>query len=134
MYPGWEGSAHDSTVLNNALTKGLWNPPRGKYFLANAGYTTSSHLLIPYNKTRYHLREQAAASQRPQNKEELFNLRHAQLRNVIKRIFSVLKKKFTVLALPPAFSIDIQVNLIPALTGLFLLIVPSKSLTATSPV
>jgi hypothetical protein len=119
VYPGWEGSAHDSTVLNDALTKGLWNPPRGKYFLADAGYTTSSHLLIPYNKTRYHLREQAAASQRPQNKEELFNLRHAQLRNVIKRIFGVLKKKFAVLASPPAFSIDVQVDLVLALTGLF---------------
>jgi hypothetical protein len=119
VYPGWEGSAHDSTVVGDALAKGHWRPPIGKYFLADAGYTTSEYLLIPYNKTRYHLREQAAANLRPQNKEELFNLRHAQLRNAIERIFGVLKKKFSILASPVAFSIDVQVDLVLALTGLF---------------
>jgi hypothetical protein len=119
VYPGWEGSAHDSTVVGDALAKGHWRPPKGKYYLADAGYTTSEHLLIPYNKTRYHLREQAVANQRPQNKEELFNLRHAQLRNAIERIFGVLKKKFFILASPAAFSIDVQIDLVLALTGLF---------------
>lgn len=57
IYPRWEGSAHDSTVVGDTLFKGHWLPPKGKYYLVNAGYTTSEHLLIPYNKTRYHLRE-----------------------------------------------------------------------------
>lgn len=30
----------------------------------------------------------------PRNKEELFNLRHAQLRNVIERIFGVIKRRW----------------------------------------
>ena len=120
VYPGWEGSAHDSTVFKDALAKGLWRPPQRRYYLADAGYTTSLHLLIPYSKTRSHLREQAsAASQRPQTKEELFNLRHAQLRNAIERIFGVLKKKFAILATPPAYSIEVQVDLALALTALF---------------
>jgi hypothetical protein len=119
VYPGWEGSAHDSTVVNDALTKGLWCPPQEKYYLADAGYTISPHLLIPYPKTRYHLREQAAASMRPTTKEELFNLRHSQLRNAIERIFGVLKRKFNILTRPTAFKIEVQIDLVLALTALF---------------
>lgn len=36
-------------------------------------------------------------SYRPQNKEELFNLRHAQLRNAIERILGVVKCRFPIL-------------------------------------
>jgi hypothetical protein len=35
---------------------------------------------------RYHVREQGAANERPQNYKELFNLRHAQLRNHIEKL------------------------------------------------
>ncbi|KAE9391292.1 hypothetical protein BT96DRAFT_832250, partial [Gymnopus androsaceus JB14] len=45
---------------------------------------------------------------RPQNKEELFNLRHAQLRNVIEHIFSVLKNKFRMACKPCNYPIQIQ--------------------------
>jgi hypothetical protein len=128
IYPGWEGSAHDSTVVSDALAKGYWKPPTGKYFLADAGYTTSEHLLIPYNKTRYHLREQAAASQRPQDQKELFNLRHAQLRNVIERIFGILKKKFKILTTAAEFDINTQIDLILVLTALFNFITDSERL------
>ena len=38
---GWEGSAHDGKVLNDAKTKGLFQFP-GKYFLGDAGYALSS--------------------------------------------------------------------------------------------
>jgi hypothetical protein len=37
----------------------------------------------------------------PQTKEELFNLRHTQLRNVIERIFGVMKHRFRVLRAAP---------------------------------
>jgi hypothetical protein len=119
VYPGWEGSAHDASVVRDALIKNAWLPPKGRFYLADAGYTTSEHLIIPYNKTRYHLREQALASQKPKTKEELFNLRHAQLRNAIERIFGVLKRKFQILNKPAEFSIKVQIDLILALTGLF---------------
>ena len=36
----------------------------------------------------------------PVNKEELFNLRHAQTRNVIECIFGVLKQHFRILVIP----------------------------------
>ena len=36
-------------------------------------------------------------------KEELFNLRHAQLRSVIERVFGVLKKRFQILQVAPQY-------------------------------
>ncbi|KAG0634701.1 hypothetical protein HOY80DRAFT_858812, partial [Tuber brumale] len=56
--------------------------------------------LVPYKKVRYHLQEQALAAQQLQTKLELFNLHHAQLWNVIERIFSILKKQFWILDTP----------------------------------
>ena len=52
---------------------------------------------------------------RPQNYKELYNFRHAQLRNVIKRTFGVLKKRFKVLLLPQAYPLETQVRLVSAL-------------------
>ena len=49
----------------------------------------------------------------PKDKKELFNLRHAQARNVIERIFGVLKRRFRILLLAPEYNIEIQ-NRIPA--------------------
>jgi hypothetical protein len=56
---------------------------------------------------------------RPQNAKELFNLRHASLRNAIERIFGVLKRKFKILKTAPEYSIQIQVDIVLALTALF---------------
>jgi hypothetical protein len=55
---------------------------------------------------------------RPQNSKELFNLRHASLRNVIERIFGVIKRCFRLLVHPPEFAMDIQARLPPALAAL----------------
>jgi hypothetical protein len=50
---------------------------------------------------------------RPANKEELFNLRHAQARNIIERIFGVLKKRWAILTRAPQYDMDTQAR-IPA--------------------
>jgi hypothetical protein len=50
---------------------------------------------------------------RPENKEELFNLRHSSARNVIERIFGILKQRYRILLLPPRFDLNIQ-SRIPA--------------------
>jgi hypothetical protein len=52
---------------------------------------------------------------RPRNRQELFNLRHAMLRNVVEQIFSVIKKHFHIIQLPPEYSSDIQSRISPAL-------------------
>uniref|UniRef100_A0A2N9E4W6 DDE Tnp4 domain-containing protein n=1 Tax=Fagus sylvatica TaxID=28930 RepID=A0A2N9E4W6_FAGSY len=93
---GWEGSAHDSRVLDDALhrSRGL-KIPEGKYYLGDAGYGNKTGILSPYRKVRYHLQE--FSDHPPENAQELFNLRHSSLRTTIERGFGVLKKRFRVL-------------------------------------
>ena len=55
---------------------------------------------------------------RPANKEELFNLRHAQARNVIERIFGVLKRRFCILVIPPEYSVKVQAQIPSALCAI----------------
>ena len=50
---------------------------------------------------------------RPANTKELFNLHHSLAFNVIKQIFSVLKRHFRILLLAPEYSLEIQAQ-IPA--------------------
>lgn len=42
VLPGWEGSAHDSRILTDAVSN------HGKYHLADAGYCNSDSVMIPY--------------------------------------------------------------------------------------
>lgn len=115
---GWEGSAHDGRVLQDAQGRHGFHTPSGKYWLGDAGYGCTEFVLAPYRGVRYHLKEQKLAGQTPQNAKELFNLRHASLRNVIERIFGVVKRKFKILNTGSEYSIDTQTHLITALTGL----------------
>jgi DDE superfamily endonuclease len=55
---------------------------------------------------------------RPRTREELFNLRHASARNVIERIFGIIKRRFRILLLPPEYSLEIQSFIPPALCAL----------------
>jgi hypothetical protein len=55
---------------------------------------------------------------RPQNKEEIFNLRHAQARNVIEHIFGVIKKRWVILVLPSKFDMGLQARIPAALAAL----------------
>jgi DDE superfamily endonuclease len=44
---GWEGSAADSTIFNDAHQVDFYIP-RGRYYLADAGFASSDVLLVPY--------------------------------------------------------------------------------------
>jgi hypothetical protein len=55
---------------------------------------------------------------RPQNHKELFNLHHAQLRNVIEQIFGVVKWRSKVLVVAQEYSIQTQAQLVGALAVL----------------
>jgi len=46
---------------------------------------------------------------------ELYNLRHASARNVIERIFGILKRRFCILLLAPEYNLDIQAKIPAAL-------------------
>lgn len=56
---------------------------------------------------------------RPQNAKELYNLRHASLRNVVERVFGVLKRKFPLPANAPEFSTETQSKLVCAVGAIF---------------
>jgi len=53
---GWEGSASDSLVYQDARSTDF-HIPDGKYYLADAGYPNSDALLAPYWGVQYHLKE-----------------------------------------------------------------------------
>ncbi|KAL5536483.1 hypothetical protein ACEPAF_305 [Sanghuangporus sanghuang] len=54
-------------------------------------------------------------NQKPQNAKELFNLRHAQARNVVEHIFGVFKRQFSIANSAPEYPIQTQASLIQAL-------------------
>ncbi|KAJ4807876.1 nuclease [Rhynchospora pubera] len=94
---GWEGSAHDSKVLQDALSReDRLLIPRGRYYLADAGYALTPSFITPYRGVRYHLKEYSIHP--PENERELFNLRHSSLRNAVERSIGILKKKFPIIA------------------------------------
>jgi hypothetical protein len=117
VLPGYEGSAADGSVFQEAFNW-QFEVPRGKYYLGDAGYALQDTLLVPFRGVRYHLREQARSKLQPATPEEVFNLRHSQMRNVIERIFGVLKQRFQILAKPLEYSVDDQAKLVFALTAL----------------
>jgi len=60
---GWEGSATDARIYEDARTTDLIIP-ESKYYLADAGYPLSDQLLVPYRRVRYHLAEWGRANVR----------------------------------------------------------------------
>lgn len=63
---GWDGSAADAAIFNDAYQSDL-RVPTGRYYLADAGFAACSSLLIPYWGVRYHLAEWGLAGIRPAN-------------------------------------------------------------------
>ena len=123
VLPGWEGSAADSRVFENARRQDF-RIPDGCYYLADARYGNCDALLVPYRGVRYHLKEWGTSANRlvlirscisgimtmssPQNHKELFNFRHTWLCNVIERIFGVVKRRFKVLVIAQEYSPEMQ--------------------------
>ncbi|KAA0047721.1 retrotransposon protein [Cucumis melo var. makuwa] len=94
----WEGSAADSRILHDALSRenGL-QVPKGYYYLCDEGYPNAEGFLAPYRGQRYHLQEWRGAANAPTNPKEYFNMKHSSVRNVIERTFGVLKGHWAIL-------------------------------------
>jgi hypothetical protein len=61
---GWKESVYNRRVLKNAIYEKGFKIPKNRYYLADAGYSNSEYLLIPYRNTRYYLKETLAAGLR----------------------------------------------------------------------
>ncbi|KAK9167730.1 hypothetical protein Scep_002921 [Stephania cephalantha] len=117
VYPGWEGSAADSRILRAVLEDPDQNfplIPEGKYYLVDGSYVNMGGFISPFEGIRYHLHEYRGANQQPRNAHELFNHRHASLRLVIQRCFGILKERFPILKLAPAYAFRTQRDLVIA--------------------
>ena len=90
---GWEGSASDGYIFDDARRSNLTVPP-GKYFLADAGFSSCNVLLVPYHGERYHLKEWGRV-------------------NI--RIFGVVKRWFRVLIVAPEYDLTTQAKMVPAI-------------------
>ncbi|XP_021834820.1 uncharacterized protein LOC110774571 [Prunus avium] len=103
---GWEGSAHDSRVL------------QVNFFLVDCGFSNRCQFLAPFRGVRYHLQEFGGQGCAPANEVELFSLRHSSLRNVIERIFGIFKSQFTIFKSAPPFPYWTQTEIVLACVGL----------------
>ncbi|KAK3212195.1 hypothetical protein Dsin_016901 [Dipteronia sinensis] len=114
VFRGWEGSASDSRVLRDALSRptGL-KVPTGCYDLVDGRYTNGEGFLVPYRGTRYHLSKWRDGCA-PINHEEYFNMKHASARNVIEHCFGLLKKRWAILRTPSFYPIRTQCKIIVA--------------------
>ncbi|KAL0375648.1 UNVERIFIED_CONTAM: hypothetical protein Scaly_0682400 [Sesamum calycinum] len=98
VYAGWEGSAADARVLDNAVSQdpNFPFPPIGKYYLVDAGFANYnvSWLLTEEQGITYLSGGDKVIDIEPQ---DMFNHAHSRLRNVIERCFGVLKKRFPII-------------------------------------
>ncbi|XP_022841850.1 protein ALP1-like [Olea europaea var. sylvestris] len=110
VYSGWEGTANDSRVFVDAVTRSSNNfpMPRGdQFYLVDSGYPNMPGFLAPYRGQRYHLRDYVGRG-RLRGKEELFNYRHSSCRNIIERCIGVLKARFPILKLITNYQLSRQ--------------------------
>ncbi|KAA0062275.1 putative nuclease HARBI1 [Cucumis melo var. makuwa] len=111
----WEGSAADSRILLDALSRpnGL-KVPRGYYYLVDAGYPNAEGFLAPYRGQRYHLQEWCSLENAPSTSKEVFNMKHSYTHNVIERAFGVLKGQWTILQGKSYYLVEVQCRTILA--------------------
>ncbi|TYK10672.1 retrotransposon protein [Cucumis melo var. makuwa] len=112
---GWEGSAADSRILRDALSRenGL-QVPKGYYYLCDAGYPNAEGFLAPYRGQWYHLQEWRGTANAPTNAKEYFNMKHSSARNVIERAFGVLKGRWAILRGKSYYPLQVQCRTILA--------------------
>ncbi|XP_076929330.1 uncharacterized protein LOC143593647 [Bidens hawaiensis] len=131
LVAGWEGVAHDSRILSEALLDPhapFPFPPSEKYYLCDAAYAHIRGFMAPYRNVRYWLGD--FRRRRALTNKEKFNHAHAKLRNVIERAFGVLKARFPILKRMTPFPLETQRNVTVACFALHNFIRKQVKLTA----
>ncbi|KAL5580413.1 hypothetical protein UlMin_012855 [Ulmus minor] len=83
-----------------------------KYYLVDAGYKNKAGFLAPFRGENYHLHDRRWED--GDRRKEMFNYRHASLRNVIEKIFGVWKNRFRILREIPRYPLEKQRDLVIA--------------------
>ena len=86
--------------------------------MVDCGFPNRRQFLAPFRGVRYHLQDFLGQGRDPKTSNELFNHRHASLRNTIERIFGIFKSRFTIFKIAPPFPYDTQAELVLACAGL----------------
>ncbi|CCT64144.1 uncharacterized protein FFUJ_04665 [Fusarium fujikuroi IMI 58289] len=116
---GCEGSVNDASLLRHARSKSL-KLYADRFYVGDAGFGACTGLLVPYIGIRYHLNDWKVSLEGPQNKEELYNLRHSRLRIIVELTFGRVKRKFRIMrSSPPEYDIYKQILIVYACTGLW---------------
>lgn len=79
----------------------------------DAGYTNGEGFLAPFRGQRYHLNDWSERH-RPTTNEEFFNMKHSSARNVIERLFGLIKNRWAILRSPSYYPMKIQNRIIVA--------------------
>ncbi|KAL5563365.1 hypothetical protein UlMin_033112 [Ulmus minor] len=135
LVAGWERLVHDSRVLRYAMSDPAFSfptPPGEKYFLVDSGYANRRGFLAPYRGTNYHLRDRRRLG--GDRKKELFNYRHASLRNAVERTFGIWKSRFRILRGVSHYPLRTQRDIIIACAVLhnFLMMSPDIDVSLTA--
>ncbi|XP_061357908.1 protein ALP1-like [Gastrolobium bilobum] len=114
VLPGWEGSAADSRVLRDAIsrTNGL-RVPKEFYYLCDVGYMNGEGFLAPYRGQRYHLSEWRQGAH-PTTPQKFFNMKHSSARNAIERCFGMLKGRWAIIRSKSFYPVKTQCRIITA--------------------
>ena len=78
----------------------------------DCGFPNRRNFLAPFLSVCYHLQYFMGQGRDPETVNELFNLHHASLRNVIERLFGIFKSRFTIFKTAPPFPYNIQAELV----------------------
>ena len=103
-----------------------------KYFLVDSGYANRRGFLAPFRGTNYHLRDRRRLG--GDRKKELFNYRHASLRNAVERTFGIWKSRFRILRGVPHYPLRAQRDIIIACAVVhnFLMMSPDVNVSLTA--
>ena len=115
---GWEGSVADGFLFAEATASHDLSIPPNKYYLADAGFAMTPKLMLPFRAVRYHLREWSQGNDKPKDQQELYNLRHATARNVIERVFGVMKRRFKIIQEANGYDLKTNARIMSALAAL----------------
>lgn len=102
-------------ILGFSILISLVGNGAGKYYLVDNKYPNMPGFIAPYRGVAY---PSNFSNYHPQDAKELFNQRHAALRNATDRTFGALKDRFPILMSAPPYPLQTQVKLVVAACAL----------------